>query len=135
VQFIGADGAKKNLAGGAMGGSAHRIATGVETWVFEGIATAMTVRAALAMLGRSASIYCAFSASNAAAVGKTLPGAILGVDNDKPLEQFGGLGTGEYYARKSGLRWIMPPSLGDWNDYHQAHGLRAVALALRETRP
>lgn len=135
VQFIGADGVKKNLAGGSMKGAAHRIATGHETWVCEGIATAMTIRAALAMLGRSASVYTAFAASNMPEVAKTLKGAILGVDNDKPLEQFGGVGTGEYYARKSGCQWIMPADLGDWNDHHAAHGLRSVALAIRETKP
>jgi hypothetical protein len=29
----------------------------------------------------------------------------------------------------------MPPEPGDWNDYHQRHGLRDTALLLREVRP
>lgn len=134
VQFIGTDGAKKNLLRGRMDGAAHRIATGAETWVAEGIATALTVRAALKLLGRSATVLSAFSASNAASIASTTQGAIMATDNDKPIETFGGLGTGEYYARKSGRAWVMPPEAGDWNDYHTRHGLRAVAMLLREVR-
>lgn len=134
VQFIGPDGSKKNILRGRMAGASHRIATGRETWVCEGIATAMTVRAALRLLGRSATVLSAFSASNAAEVAKALPGAILAADNDKPVDAFEGLGTGEYYARRSGRTWIMPPERGDWNDYQQAQGLRAVAMQLREVR-
>jgi putative DNA primase/helicase len=132
VQFIGTDGAKKNLLRGKMGGASHRIATGAETWICEGIATALTVRAALRLLGRSATVLSAFSAANAASIASATPGAILATDNDKPVEAFGGLGTGEYYARKSGRVFVMPKISGDWNDYHQANGLRSVAMSLRE---
>jgi putative DNA primase/helicase len=135
VQFITPEGAKKNILGGAMGGAFHRIATGRETWVCEGIATALSVRAALRLLGRSATVLSAFSASNVARVAKAIPRAIIAADNDKPIEHLGGLGTGEFYARQSGCEWIMPPALGDWNDMHVRDGLRAVALLLREARP
>ena len=134
VQFIGTDGAKKNLLRGRMDGASHRIATGAETWVCEGIATALTVRAALKLLGRSATVLSAFSASNVAGIVSATSGAVMATDNDKPIETFGGLGTGEYYARKTGRAWAMAPTAGDWNDYHQAHGLRAVAILLREVR-
>lgn len=134
VQFIGTDGAKKNLLRGRMGGAAHRIATGAETWICEGIATALTVRAALRLLGRSATVLSAFSASNVASIASATTGAVIATDNDKPIETFGGLGTGEYYARKSGRCWAMPSEAGDWNDYSTRHGLRAVAMLLREVR-
>lgn len=134
VQFIGTDGAKKNLLRGRMDGASHRIATGAETWICEGIATALTVRAALRLLGRSATVLCAFSASNAASIASATQGAVMATDNDKPIETFGGLGTGEFYARKSGRTWAMPPEAGDWNDYSTRHGLRAVAMLLREVR-
>lgn len=135
VQIIGPGGAKKNILGGRMGGASLRIATGRETWVCEGIATALSVRAALRLLGRSTTVLAAFSASNVAAVARALPGAIIAADHDRPLDQLGGLGTGEYYARASGCQWVQPPELGDWNDMHQRDGLRAVAMALREVRP
>lgn len=132
VQFITAQGEKKNIRGGLMGGACHRIATGRETWVCEGIATAMSVHAALRLLGRSATVLCAFAASNVAKVATAIPGAVLAADNDKPVEALGGLGTGEYYALRSGRKWTMPPQLGDFNDMHKRDGLRAVALHLRE---
>lgn len=135
VQFITPDGVKKNILGGRMGGAAHRIATGRETWVCEGIATALSVRAALRLLGRSATVLSAFSASNVAKVASSIPGAIIGADNDRPVDAFDGLGTGEFYARKAGGPWVQPPALGDWNDHHAAEGLRSVALLLREVKP
>ena len=135
VQFITAEGAKKNILGGQMGGAAHRIATGRETWVCEGVATALSVRAALRLLGRSATVLCAFSAQNVSAVAAAISDAVIAADHDRPIDALGGLGTGEYWARKSGCRWIQPPEPGDWNDHHQTHGLRAVAVLLREVPP
>jgi putative DNA primase/helicase len=134
VQFITADGDKKNIYRGQMGGASHRIATGAETWVCEGIATALTVRAALRLLGRPATVLSAFSASNAAKVAEGIVGSVLAADHDKPIEQFDGLGTGEYYARRSGRVFTLPPVLGDFNDYSASRGLRAVALHLKGVR-
>lgn len=135
VQFITPDGDKKNILRGQMGGAAHRIATGRETWVCEGIATAFSVRAALRLLGRSATIYSAFSAQNVGKFAKSIPGAIVAADHDKPLDQFQGRGTGEFYAAESGCRWMMPPERGDFNDMHMRDGLRAVALEIRKAVP
>lgn len=130
LQFITAEGDKKNILRGQMGGASHRIATGRETWVCEGIATAMTVRAALRLLGRPATVLSAFSAGNVGKVASGLHGSVVAADHDAPNDGLGGLGAGEYYARKSGRTWAMPPVVGDWNDLHQAEGLRAVALHL-----
>lgn len=135
VQFITADGVKKNILRGIMSGASHRIATGRETWVCEGIATALSVRAALRFLGRSATVLSAFSAGNVAKVAGSIPGAIIAADHDKPVETLGGMGTGEYYARQSGRAWVQPEALGDFNDQHMRDGLRAVALRLREVHP
>lgn len=132
LQFITADGDKKNLLRGKMGGATHRIATGRETWVCEGIATALTVRAALRLLGRSVTVLSAFSASNVGKVASGIRGAIVAADNDKPLEQLNGKGTGEFYAEGSGCVWTQPPMLGDFNDMMEAEGLRAVAVYLKK---
>ena len=131
LQFITADGDKKNLLRGKMGGATHRIATGRETWVCEGIATALTVRAALRLLGRSVTVLSAFSASNVGKVAAGIPNARIAADHDKPQEQLHGKGTGEFYADASGRKWVMPPELGDFNDMHQAKGLRDVAVYLK----
>ncbi|WP_374290176.1 hypothetical protein [Paenirhodobacter enshiensis] len=131
IQIIAADGAKKNILHGVMSGASHRIAVGRETWVCEGIATALTVRAALRALGRSATVLSAFSASNVSKVASAIPGALVAADNDRPLDQLHGKGTGEFHAAASGRRWTMPPDLGDFNDMHTRDGLRAVSLHLR----
>lgn len=132
VQFITPSGEKKNIFRGQMGGAFHRIATGRDTWVCEGIATALSVRAALRLLGVHATVLSAFSASNVAKVAEGVAGSRIAADHDKPVETLNNLGAGEYYARKSGRTWIMPTDLGDFNDQHMQHGLRAVALRLRE---
>lgn len=132
VQFITPEGEKVNIVRGLMSGACHRIATGRETWVCEGIATALSVRAALRLLGRSATVVSAFSANNVGKVASGLSGCIVAADHDKPVDTLGGLGTGEFYARKSARSWVMPPQRGDFNDMHMSDGLRAVALRLRE---
>lgn len=132
VQMIAADGAKKNLSRGIMSGAAHRIATGRETWVAEGIATALTVRAALRLLGRPATVLSAFAASNVGKVAESLPGSIIAADHDAPQPNMSGMGAGEFFARKAGRVWVMPPTEGeDFNDWHQREGLRAVAVHMR----
>lgn len=131
VQFITPEGAKKNILRGIMSGASHRIAAGRQTWVCEGIATAMSVSAGLKLAGVSATVLCAFAAANVAKVAKAIPGAMIAADHDKPVAALGGLGTGEYYARQSGCKWVQPPARGDFNDMQQADGLRALAVFLR----
>jgi len=132
VQFITPEGDKKNILRGVMNGASHRVSTGRDTWVCEGIGTALTVRAALRMLGATVTVLSAFSASNVGKVAEGIQGARIAADHDKPVETLENRGAGEFYARRSGRKWIMPPGLGDWNDLHKQEGLRAVALHLRE---
>lgn len=127
VQLIWEDGTKKFLAGGEIAGTSHRIAAGHgPTWLCEGLATGLSIRAALGHRGDT--ILCCFSASNLAAVAKGVRGRVLiAADNDKPQPQFGGLGTGEHFARLSGKPYVMPPEIGqDFNDFHQAAGIFAL---------
>lgn len=128
VQIIWEDGTKKFLAGGAMEGATHRIAKGRDTWLCEGLATGLSLRAALRGLRRADTVLMCFSASNLAKVAGTISGRrYIAADHDKPIEQFGGLGTGEHYARLAGIPYIMPPEVGqDINDMHQARGIFAV---------
>lgn len=132
VQFITVAGLKKNILKGGMNGASHRIATGRDTWVCEGIGTALTVRAALRVLGANVTVLSAFSASNVGKVAEAIAGSRIAADHDKPVEGLENLGAGEFYARRSGRKWVMPPALGDWNDHHKEHGLRSVAVLLRE---
>lgn len=134
VQLIWEDGTKKFLFGGEIGGASHRIATGVYTWLCEGFATGLSIRAAMRGLKMQATVLCCFSASNILAVARQINGrAFVAADHDKPLPQFGGIGTGEHYARQTGLPFAMPPVLQtDFNDMHQAESIFAVQRVLTQ---
>jgi putative DNA primase/helicase len=141
VQLIWEDGTKKFLAGGEMGGASHRISSGSETWLCEGFATGLSLRAALHSLYRPATILVCFSASNIVEVAKTVRGrCFIAADHDAPPkakpEQFGGLGAGEYYARAAEKPYLMPDLVGtDINDLHCSSGIFAVqSLILSATR-
>lgn len=79
-----------------------------------------------------ATVLCCFSASNILAVARQINGrAFIAADHDKPLPQFGGIGTGEHYAQQTGLPFAMPPVLQtDFNDMHQAESIFAVQRVL-----
>lgn len=136
VQLIWADGTKKFLFGGDMGRASHRIATGGDTWLCEGYATGLSLRAALKGLSRKDTILVCFSASNIAKVAGTIKGrCYIAADHDAPPkakpEQFDGLGAGEFFARKAGKPHTMPPEAGtDFNDFHQSDGIFAVQRVL-----
>jgi putative DNA primase/helicase len=132
AQLIWEDGTKKFLFGGEIGGASHRLSTGVYTWLCEGYATGLSVRSALKGLRVQATVLCCFSAHNVSVVARHLQGRVfIAADNDKPLEQFGGLGTGEHYARETGLPYGMPVRTGtDFNDMHQQEGIFAVQRIL-----
>lgn len=132
VQLIWEDRSKKFLFGGETAGACHRIASGVFTWLCEGYATGLSVRMALKGLNIRATVLCCFSASNVAAVARGIQGrAFIAADNDKPLKQFDWLGTGEFYAKQTGLPYGMPTVVGtDFNDMHQQESIFAVQRVL-----
>lgn len=145
VQLIWESGAKKFLFGGDMSGAAHRIATGSATWLCEGFATGLSLRAALRALNRRDTVLVCFSASNIVKVAAQVQGRrYIAADHDAPPaanpDQFGGIGAGKYFARKSGQPFLMPPIEGtDINDLQQAEGIfavqRLVTGLLREVGP
>lgn len=126
VQWIASDGEKKFLPGGAAKGSVFVIGSGPESWLCEGYATGLSVRAALKTMYRQARVVVCFSAGNLAAVAARMTGRRFVVaDNDSS-------GTGERYAAQTGLPWVMPPTVGqDFNDMHQTDGLPVASMLLR----
>jgi putative DNA primase/helicase len=137
AQLIWEDGKKRFVYGGTMKGASHRIATGTETWLCEGYATGLSLRVALAAFKRPATIRCCFSASNIVEVAKSVSGrCFVAADHDpvpeKNPDQFGGLGAGEFYARQTGLPYVMPPTVKqDFNDVHADEGTYAVQRLLK----
>lgn len=131
LQEIAADGTKKNLPGGKMSGASFTIGSGRLEILCEGYATGLSIKAALDGLYLPSRVVCCFSAANVATVAKSRPQALVVADHDKPVAQFEGLGTGEFYARRTGLPWTMPPERGtDANDFHLSAGLPALQKLL-----
>lgn len=126
VQTITADGQKKFLSGGKAKGSVFVLGSGSETYLCEGYATALSIKAALDSLYRKARVVVCFSAANIAHVA-LFTGDYVIADHDAS-------GTGQRYAERSGLPWWMPPIEGDANDFHMWSGLRALATGLNELR-
>lgn len=126
VQWIAEDGTKKFLPGGVAKGSIFAIGAGTEQWLCEGYATALSIRAALKRLYRSARVVVCFSAGNLTHVAQQLAGPRYVVaDNDLSL-------TGQRAAEATGLPWVMPPTIGqDANDMHRTEGVDALAALLR----
>lgn len=127
VQWIDDTGTKLFLPGGAAKGSVLMLGAGAECWLCEGYATGLSIRAALALLHRQARVVVCFSAGNLVHVAEqTLGRRYVIADNDKS-------GTGERSAIATGLPWAMPPHVGmDANDFHQAHGINALADLMRK---
>lgn len=133
LQEISADGVKKNLPGGRMSGASFTIGSGSREILCEGYATGLSIKAALSGLCLPARVICCFSAANVATLAEGRRYAFVVADHDKPVAQFDGLGTGEFYARRTGLPWAMPPDMGtDANDLHQSAGLPALQALLLE---
>lgn len=139
LQEIADDGTKKNLPGGRMSGASFTIGSGRLEILCEGYATGLSIKAALTGLCLPARVTCCFSASNVATVAERRRRAFVVADNDKPVAQFGNIGTGEFYAKRTGLPWAMPPDVGtDANDFHLSAGLpalQALLLDLIQRRP
>jgi putative DNA primase/helicase len=124
AQQIDNDGNKKFLFGGKAKGSIYKIGSGMELWHCEGLATGLSIHAALAKLYRRATVVVSFSAGNLAVVAKKLGGYVV-ADHDES-------GAGERAAKESGLRWVMPADVGtDANDLHQRNNLQALVNLLR----
>lgn len=130
LQRIRADGSKLFLPGGKASGSVFLIGSfmAAERWLVEGYATGLSVRAALRELHREAQVVVCFSAGNLSHIGKLAKGmrprAYVFADHDES-------GAGARAAADTGLSFVMTAEFGDANDYHQRHGVRALAKLIR----
>lgn len=129
VQRIGEDGTKLFLKGGVAKDAVHHLGRGDEDVLVEGLATGLSVRAAMQAMYRRCRVVVCFSAGNLANVARLYPKAIVVADNDAS-------GAGESAARRTGLCWVMPDRPGeDANDLHQREGLDALCELLRRAAP
>lgn len=131
VQKIKANKEKRPIYGGDMAGVYHKL-DGHQKLIAitEGYATGVTVNQVT-----GATTYCAFNTGNLAAVSAWVAGQHPGVsvvffaDND---EHGAGLRYAKDAAAPIGATVALPPELGDWDDYRQAHGVEETKLAMRQ---
>jgi len=132
AQLIDTKGGKQFIPGGKSRRTAFPLGRGPEKWLVEGYATGLSVRAALALLCRQATVLVTFSAANLKAVAEVVEGRRFVVADHDPAKANGAEGDGPMYARQTGLPMWMPAEAGtDANDFHQSAGLQALANELR----
>lgn len=136
VQKIKANKEKRPLFGGDMAGVYHKL-DGHQKLIAiaEGYATGVTVNRVT-----GATTYCAFNTGNLAAVSvwvaEQQPGVpvVFFADHDE-LDETHQWRPGEKFAKDAaapiGATVAMPPELGDWDDYRQAHGVEETKLAMK----
>lgn len=112
LQFIDDDGNKKFLTGGMIRGGFHFIGKPTDTmYITEGYATGASVH-----LMTGSGVFVAFNAGNLPEVAINArmlfkeAKFVIAADNDES-------GTGEKYAQKTGLPYVMPEETGDFNDH------------------
>jgi putative DNA primase/helicase len=139
VQLIDSQGEKRYLAGGQKAGAFHRLTGGLQAAICEGYATGVSVH-----LATEATVYCAMDASNLQAVAEIAqrregkgPILIAG-DNDLHIDGNPGQAKAQQAAAVIGGLVSLPHEAGDWNDYHQAHGLldtkKAIMTSYADTK-
>ena len=121
VQRIDAAGVKRFIMGGRAHGCSFRIDGASRTVLAEGYATGATWREAT-----GDTVVLAFSAGALPVVAGYVAVDMVAADNDKSQ-------AGEEGAKATGLPYVMPPTLGDWNDYAASHGLDGMRTALEHS--
>lgn len=127
LQVISEDGEKKFLYGQQTKGAEFVFDNHGPHMFVEGYATALSLRAAMKALKMRYTIHVCFSAQNLLHLAKRYGDGFIIADNDAS-------GTGQRIAEQSGLRWWMPPTVGqDFNDLMQEAGLFSASQALGKT--
>lgn len=128
-QFINADGSRAYVTGTPISEGIH-IIQGDESSPYVGLVEGKATGESVS-LSVGIPVIVAFDAngmkSKAKQVANSFPGKIilcLG-DNDSHKHSTGNKAAEEAATITNGIA-VIPPEAGDWNDYHQAHGLNAT---------
>lgn len=137
AQFIHTDGTKRFQTGTTKKG--HFFPIGVPSdriWICEGYATAASIHEATGQMA-----IVAFDCGNLRPVGESIRKAYphakitFAADNDHGSQDNPGITKAQAAATKLGADIVYPDPIDgrqatDWNDYHQANGIQALASAL-----
>lgn len=122
-QMIDRDGNKKFLYGQKCKGAEFTIGNSGVNIYCEGYATALSIKACLQALRARYTLHVCFSAGNLKTMAKN---GVIVADNDAS-------GTGESYAKETGLKYYIPPEVGDdFNDYHRKAGTFKASMELKK---
>jgi phage/plasmid primase-like uncharacterized protein len=125
VQLIDHQGEKRFLHGQVTKGASFTFDAGGLPIFVEGLATGLSVRAAMQAMKLRYQIHICFSAGNLQHVARSFERGLIVADNDLH-------GVGERAARDTGHPyWISPTRGQDFNDLHQDVGLFRAATSLR----
>jgi putative DNA primase/helicase len=120
---------KRFIQGGQVTGAFHLITGSTPgIYIVEGVATGISVH-----LATGGTVYCAMSCGNLSAIAQIVreqcPEAVIYLAGD---HDDNGMGQAKAMdaAALIGGSVMLPPELGDWDDYRQAHGLEATRAAL-----
>lgn len=118
---------KKMMTGMRAKGAVFSMGYADQTWLVEGYATGLSVRAALRASGLGARVLVTFSAHNLVEVASRVKGQrYVFADNDESK-------TGEEAAKETGLPYVMADEVGwDANDLHLNLGLFGVTAKIME---
>ena len=123
-QLIDESGDKKFLAGQRTSEATFTMDNKGPHILVEGMATGLSVKAAMKALKRRYTLHVCFSAGNLKKVAATLPKGFVVADNDASR-------TGQNTAEQIGWPYWMPDTTGlDANDVHQRDGLFKFSQSL-----
>jgi putative DNA primase/helicase len=123
-QLISEDGTKKFLAGQRTSEATFTMDNKGSHILVEGMATGLSVKAAMKALKRRYTLHICFSVGNLKKVAATLPKGFVVADNDASS-------AGERVAKEIGWPYWMPDTIGfDANDTHQRDGLFKFSQSL-----
>lgn len=98
----------------------------------EGLATAYSVRAAMASIKMKYKLHVTFSAANTKRIAAGLQNGILVVDHDTKIPTGQTMPTGQRVAKEVGWpMWISETPGFDFNDHHREVGLFRASQSLR----
>ena len=129
-QIINEEGTKRFLGGQRTSEATFTMDNKGPHILAEGMATALSIKAAMKALKRRYTLHVCFSAGNMIKLAATLPGGYVVADHDKLNPQTGTRAGHEAVKKIGWPHWMPEEELMDANDVHQRDGLFKFSQSL-----